>query len=541
VALSLCFKENEKVTTISLREIMLKDFSGKNLRGRNFKGQDLTGAKFIGADIRGANFTNALLREADFTRAKAGLQGYWTIFIVTVSLFLSVISGFMSGFASSWIAVFLILNIVKQYTIISAVLMPIVLAIFFIDTIRQGLRAVAVAVAVAGAVAGAATIAAVMAGAAAATGAVAGAAAATGAVAGAAATGVGAIAGTGTATIAGAVTGLGMYLAGRALAGEEKYAWIHTTAIAITTIGGTSFRNADLTDANFTEATLKSTDFRTANLNRTCFRNTEKLDRARVGNSILADTRVRELLITGNGYKKSYVGANFQGANLTGVNLNKANLKQANLSEASLHQANLEGANLTETQALATDFTEAYFTGACLEAWNIDANTKLDRVDCRFVYLLEYPKPGTDDRDRRPHHISKCFEPGDFEKLYKKIITTVQIMLKDGINPVAFTAAFYNLMQEFPDITGNSLQGIEKKENDVLLTLNIPEGADNGKLEQIWAEVYQARLEAQRQAEQLKYKDEEIAFYRQEIADMKEIVDILAQQPQSINIIQEDK
>jgi len=108
------------------------------------------------------------------------------------------------------------------------------------------------------------------------------------------------------------VTGLGIYLAGRALAGDEKYAWIHTTAIAIAATGGTSFRNADLTDANFTDATLKSTDFRTANLTRTCFRYTKKLDRARVGNSILVDTRVRELLITGNGYKKSYVGANLQ-------------------------------------------------------------------------------------------------------------------------------------------------------------------------------------------------------------------------------------
>ena len=279
---------------------MPQDFSGKNLRGRNFKGQNLTGAKFIGADIRGANFTNAILREADFTRAKAGLQRRWIIFLVTISLVLSVISGFMSGFASSWIAVFWILNIIKQYTIISAVLMLIVLAIFFIDTIRQGLRAVAVAVAVAGAVAGAATIVAVMAGVAAATGAVAGAAAA------------GAIAWAGTAPIAGAVTGLGIYLAGRALAGDEKYAWIHTTAIAIAATGGTSFRNADLTDANFTDATLKSTDFRTANLTRTCFRYTKKLDRARVGNSILVDTRVRELLITGNGYKKSYVGANLQ-------------------------------------------------------------------------------------------------------------------------------------------------------------------------------------------------------------------------------------
>jgi hypothetical protein len=190
---------------------------------------------------------------------------------------------------------------------------------------------------------------------------------------------------------------------------------------------------------------------------------------------------------------------------------------------------------------LGTDFTEACFTGACLEAWNIGANTNLDRVDCRFIYLLEYPKPGTDDRERRPHHISNFFEPGDFEKLYEKIMTTVQILLKDGINPVAFIAAFHNLMQEFPDITPQLIQGIEKKRNSVLLTLKVPEGTDKDTFEKIWDEVYQARLQAQRQAEQLKYKDEEIAFYRQEIDYMKEIVDILAQQPQSINIIQEDE
>ena len=457
----------KKIATISLREIMPKDFSGKNLRGRNFKGQNLTGAKFIGADIRGANFTNAILREVDFTRAQAGLQRHWTIFLVTVSLFLSVISGLISGFASFWIAIFFSPDVIKQYTIIPGVVVLIVLAIFFIATIRQGI-------------------------------------------------GAGVVAGEVAVAAAGAATGIGLaiYVAWRALAGDEKYALIRTVAIVFAATGGTSFRNADLTDANFTEATLKSTDFRTANLTRTCFRNTEKLDRARVGNSILADTRVRELLVTRNGYKKSYVDANLQGANLTGANLNEANLKQANLSEATLYQANLELANLTETQALATDFTAASFTGACLEAWNIDGNTKLDRVDCRFVYLLENPKPGTDDRERRPYHISKCFEPGDFEKMYKKIMETVQILLKDGINREAFTAAFQKLMQEFPEITRDSIQGFEKKENDVLLTINVPEGTDKGKLEQTWDEVYQARLEAQRQAEQLKSKDEIIAIER---------------------------
>jgi hypothetical protein len=118
---------------------------------------------------------------------------------------------------------------------------------------------------------------------------------------------------------------------------------------------------------------------------------------------------------------------------------------------------------------------------------------------------------------------------------------TVQILLKEGINPEAFVAAFQKLMREFPDITPESIQGVEKKENDVLLTITVPEGTDKGKVEQILDEFYQARLEAQMRAEQLKSKDEEIAFYRQEIDYMKEIVEILSQQPPSINIIQEDK
>ena len=508
---------------------MPQDFSGKNLRGHNFKGQNLTGAKFIGADIRSANFTNAILKEADFTRAKAGLQRHWTILLVMISLFLSAISGFMSARATLWIADFFTPDIIKQYTIRPGVIVLTVLVIFFIATIRQGLGAatkagaVAVVVTVAGAGAVAVVVTATGAGALAAQGAVTVAAtveaAGLGAVAvatAAAVTGVGGAAvavavvvasavaaavgvrvpGAATATVA--MAGLSIYVAWRALAGDEKHALIRTIAITFAATGGTSFRNADLTDANFTEATLKSTDFRTANLTRTCFRNTEKLDRARVGNSILADTRVRELLVTGNGYKKSYVGANLQGANLTGVNLNEANLKQANLSEATLHQANLEFAYLTETQVLATDFTEAYFTGACLEAWNIDGNTKLDRVDCRFVYLLENAKPGTDDRERRPS--SGEFAPGEFTKLFEEVLNTVDLIFRNGIDWKAFVAAFKQLQveNEGKELT---IQSIENKgDGFIVVKFSVPPDANKEDIHRNLTQSYKqmaGRLEDQ--------------------------------------------
>ncbi len=46
---------------------------------------------------------------------------------------------------------------------------------------------------------------------------------------------------------------------------------------------------------------------------------------------------------------------------------------------------------------------------------------------------------------------------------------------------------------------------------------------------------------AQKYKAELKYKDEEIALYRQQIAEMRELTEMLAKQPLSINIIQEDK
>ena len=551
---------------------MPKDFSGKNLRGHNFQGQNLTGAKFIGADIRGANFTNAILigadirganftnailREADFTGAKAGLQRRWIIFLVTISLFLSLISGLILILASFWVAFFFTSDNIKQYTMIPSVVVLIILAILFIATIRQGLGvgaaavpataagAAAVAVAATGTGTGAAVVTGAVAGAGAAAvtgaaavvavavagagagavagpvaGAVAVAVAVAGAVAGAAAVKV-AVAGAVAVAVAVAVAGLGAYIAWRALAGDEKHALIRSIAIVFAATGGTSFRNADLTDANFTKATLKSTDFRTADLTRTCFRKTKKLDRARVGESILADTSIRELLVTGKGYKKSYVGANLQGANLTDVELNEANLKQANLSEATLHQANLEFANLTETQALATDFTAARFTGACLAAWNIDAKTKLDRVDCRFVYLLEEPKAGTNDREQRPS--SGEFASGEFTKLFKEVLNTVDLIFRNGVDWKAFVAAF-NKVQVENEGTELTIQSIENKGDGVIVVkVSVPPDANKEHIHRNFTQSYELM------AARLEEKDKHITF-------LEGVVNQLAAKPVTIEV-----
>ena len=456
---------------------MPQNFSGQNLRGRSFKGQDLAGADFSGADIRGANFTGVDLMGANFTRAKAGLQHRQVIFLLLASLLMSALAGAFSAYTSDWITYYFESRYIELYGYTPGISVLLALAVFFIVTIRQGFLAGLGA----GAGAGAGAVA----------GALAGALALALALAGAVALAV-------ALAVAIATAGLGVFVAWRALAGDEKHDFIRIFAVAFAAIGGTSFWGADLTDANFTNATLKSTDFRGATLTRTCWRNAHKLDRARVGDSILTKKAVRELLITGKGYEKNYLGANLRGAHLVGAILNKAILKEAELSEANLQEAELEWAILTKVQAVGTDFTGAKLTGACLEAWNIDSHTKLEQVDCQYVFLLE--KEGDKgSRERRPHDPDTIFEPGDFAKLYKEVMNTVEVLLRNGMNPEAFNLAFQKLMVENPEITPASIQGLQKKGDDVLVTIEVPEGTDKAKIERDFLEPYKlqaALLEA---------------------------------------------
>lgn len=461
--------------------IMPPDYSGQNLQGRSFKGQDLTGANFSQADIRGVDFTNAILKGADFTGAKAGLQKRWVIGLLIITLLLSALSGFFSAIIGVYIAYIFFDDV------ITGIVSLVIVTVFFIVTIRKGLVAGAGAVAVAVAVAGVFVL-------------------------------------------------FSAYIGWRSLKGDERDPWIRSYAIAFTATGGTSFYGADLTDADFTGAILKNTDFRAANLTRTRFYEAKKLDFARPGKTILSNPAVLNLLVTLNGRNKSYFGANLRGANLIGGDLKEANFKNANISEATFQEANLEWANLTLTQALGTNFTKAQMTGACVEAWNIESTTILDHVDCRFVYLLEYPKPGTDDRERRPS--SGEFQPGEFTKLFEEVLNTVDLIFRDGINWQAFVNTFKKVQVENQD-TELVIQSIENKGDGVVVVkVAVPDNADKEKIHSDFTENYQLALAAveEKYKAQLQAKDNEIVIYRQKSAEMTEIVKLLANKPINVQV-----
>ena len=405
----------------------------KHIQGKSFKGYNLTNADFTNADIRGADFTDAVLTNAIFSFTKSGLQKYKVFLLASFFLNLSAFSGYLLALSGIPIARSLGYKDINLATIIAEIttlgcivaflsitlrrgfvlglgstvlaLMPaIILSVTPIENVKtigsgfyDGLEAIPL-------IATGLAITAIS-------------------TSGAAVTLDSfplAIVGTSTMAIFAALTMkrneavattviislAGHYIAWRALAGDKNFAWIHNLAVTFTSIGGTSFRNADLTNACFTHATLKSTNLEGANLTQTCWHNAKNLDQARVSNTILIDPVVRDLVVDKKAKGKSLVrlnlkganlagadlrgvdltgsdlsdatleracleqailiGTNFKGANLTGADFSYANLKEADLTEANLQQACLEWTNLTNALAVGTNFTQAKLTGACL-------------------------------------------------------------------------------------------------------------------------------------------------------------------------------
>jgi uncharacterized protein YjbI with pentapeptide repeats len=388
-----------------------KNFVGQNLRGRSFKRQDLSGADFTDADLSGADFTDAILRGANFSKVETGVQNRWLAFQFVISFFLSALSGLFTAYTGVVTTLFPAPYNIEIIRIVPSMAMII---IFCAAIIRQGFTARAL-VMIAGALAlvtfvfallGTVALPILFGGVVVAlalvilswTFALSRAVAFVGALAGSCNGALASLfvgwfgAGSFSSALAGSVTLasgtvlLSVYTAWRALKGDPKFDELLKLIVGFASIGGTSFRGADLTKANFTKAYLKSSDFRNSrkqstNLTRIIWNQAKELERSRLGTSILANPEVRELLVTGKpNPSKSYEGLNLSGANLDGAYLEKVNFKRAILNEASFRNANLESGNFTESQAIGTDFTGAQMTDACLEGWSYDHTTKLDDV-----------------------------------------------------------------------------------------------------------------------------------------------------------------
>ena len=549
------------------------DFSHANLQGADFTTATLTDADFSHANLKGTRFAQATLQRSQFIYAITGLQRVQEIVLSGSCLFATSLAGLGAGLAGSWISNLLLsdntllkfgdTNGGNFHSTAAGLLALVVLITSFAVMLAQGLRSAfqigGITAIVAGvittttvalktgvgnssgeiavAVDGAAAVAVIL-------------AVAPVLIVALSATVLESLILPGVAAVLGIMASvklgiaskvadwvlistwaggsvlilLGLYVGQCILSKKHGYERIKSLAVGLTVSNGTHFRGSDLTEANFSYATLKHSDFRQTIIARTLWHGVRHIDWTRVGDTILVYPAVCDLLVSGDGSGKSYANANFQGANLIGADLRHANFNAADLSGANLQGACLEWASLTQAQAIGADFTNAKMTGACgLGTWNIDGSTVLDKIDCRWVYLLEQPKPGTDDRERRPS--SGEFAPEEFTSLFRKVIDTVDLIFRNGIDWRAFTQSFQQIQVEHTD-THLEIQSIENKSNGIVVVkVRTSTGADKGTIHSQFMQFYQDEIAIAHQQNKVLHKHE------QEIQFMREMINRLIERP----------
>ena len=271
--------------------------------------------------------------------------------------------------------------------------------------------------------------------------------------------------------LAGIGTVISAYIAWRAIKKDKKYASIRNTAVAIATIGGTSFRNADLTDTNFSKVTFKGTDLRGARLIRTSFHKSQFLDRIRPGTSYLKNYCIRQLLTTGQGQNKIFDRQDLRGINLKEANLAGASFIDTDLSQANLQESDLFEAKLVQTNLDQTNLNNACLTGAYIEDWGITRKTSLDNVKCKYVYL-KLPTEGDRDPNRMPPPEEGDFEKNGFNIFVTSVLDTLDLYHRNNVNAGMAITILKSLTKDYP--VQFELVGLEKRgDNQFIIRLKV--------------------------------------------------------------------
>ncbi len=215
-------------------------------------------------------------------------------------------------------------------------------------------------------------------------------------------------------------------LAQRALKEDPRDILIHKFAIALAASKGTSLKNANLTKTNFSQANLQSTDLRGATLSQTTWDHALKLSHARLDNTYLADEQIRQLVLTKQGQKQIFDGKNLTDINLKGANLSDASFIKTNFQQANLSEASLLRSVFTQAQLDKADLTNCHLTGAYIEDWTVTTRTKLDQIDCQYIYL-HLPTREDPNPKRQPVNSDECFNPGDFAVFIRSWLVTARI------------------------------------------------------------------------------------------------------------------
>lgn len=290
--------------------------------------------------------------------------------------------------------------------------------------------------------------------------------------------------------------------------------WLKLSGI---NLNGTNLSRAVLTGAILIKTDLSETDLSEVNLSEINLRGAN-LSQTNLSRTDLSRANLSEINLS---------GANLSQTNLNGANLSGVDLSEQNLNRLDFRWANLSNADLSRTQTLGTNFKGATLTGACIENWNINSETNLENVICDYVYL----KSG--QQERRPSDPNKNFAPGEFTKLFQKVLETVDLIFKDGIDWQAFLTSFQKLQVECGS-DELSIQAIEKKSGGAfVIRVEVPADANKAEVEKSLKREYEYQLKAieEKYRLQLNVKDKQLAFYHQQSANLMEIIKLQASRP----------
>lgn len=508
------------------------DFREQNLQGKSFKKMTLSEANFSKSNICSCDFSGANLEGANFQGAIAGLSPKQEIILVATATILAFIAGLVAALAAGVFFIAFQKSLGQATLLVVLVLAPILT----LGTTRFGYIALASAIAVAIAVAGA------------------GVGALIGANMGAisvalflivgvvgAATGAGIYATIGTSSvwiagigslvaaialsfwmnnllaggiailIAGTVEVLAGIVAHSAFTGSEKLTFVRQSALAFTTWGGTSFHKSNLTNADFSFAHIAKADFRSAVVIRTDFKGAMGADYCRFEKTVLYSSKIREICITRNGQGKIFDGLSIQGVNWSEANLSDTSFIGADLNKADLRGADLSRAKLLQVKLDQTNLNEAQLTGAYIENWGITGDTKLNDVECKYVFM-RLPTPENPEPYRKPDNREEEFQPGDFADFIRPIVETLDLYHNGTVDPRGIAISFKQLAENNPD-ANLEIVAMERRGNNKLLIR--AKTAEDANLSQLNAEYFATynqfiALPPQAQAQLLAEKDNRI-------------------------------
>ncbi len=167
-------------------------------------------------------------------------------------------------------------------------------------------------------------------------------------------------------------------------------------------------------------------------------------------------------------------------------------------------------------------------TGSCVESWNIDTSTRLENVECDYIYLLG------GKRERRP----SCgnFQPGDFTKLFQDVLHTVDLIFRQGLDISAFMTAFQQVQSRGEAMSVRSLEN--KDDGVVIVKVEVPEAADKPQIQSALTYEYDLalqRLETRYQAE-LAAKDAQIELCNRHHSELSQLTQLLTQQAPQFSV-----